>query len=896
MALPRDNANVLNDIRLRYLQTFNDDQSHRIIRPYSEHNGLYQDEDNGFGELLTRLESPPIPINVLEDGDYGWRFSKRTEQQFEPVQEHPMEEHAEIDDDHHLFKELDISIKSKDGTIRRDSSFSGSGKSRSSSASTIKSANHTPSQRKQLITHTSSKYVPSFSKLFGNTSNSSGLDKKKIKKIEDYSDDDDDDDDDDVDDDDEDDDMDVDDDDEDYDVSDNHLQSDELLSQSEDGDSVQRLKDSENNIELDSSSSTRQENRHRDQSAILIDQSYSDTNTGSQLENFNDSKYLYAMNTASSGDDALLLDSDFSDDDQDQEILGDTFNSSDMHILTRSPSSSKPSGAFIPTRGVSGAGRRYSLDSSKGKPKVRAKRSGSLNPKSTSSTVNTAQTPPFELRHTKTFSNKEELLAGTRNTRFEKSQIKPVALSRSKLSEMLKKTKDPLEQFAVVSGDEITNRSEVINLKVFLPNSKEMTLKIRKSSIVFDTIGYILFKVNEKYPEILTEETYKNVNWWCLKLIDDDGEPYEGSFGLLDRTKPISSYGEDEVALFQISELEFNANEAQTPMPKIQEPDTSSVTSSPNKAVPQSSYYKSIIPLIDNNMKDSKMVKVQVYQYPADIHSAAYISFEFLITDNLNEVIQKYAKWKSIDPNEYVLKAVGESFILDLNDQISSLDENYKLEALTKKMARKLELRKKKLLDNNTLPTMNSNLTPQTLENKPLIIENTKFDEQQQHAGFQSANPVNKFSSSSSKHALPSSLRVRNFSRASLHKPDNKYLPDTTLNGQYQKFTVWRRLPMSFINRHERELAIDGDYVYIMPKDEKIWYDTNFKTTTFHISRIKSCKVSKRVSSNFKIVVNKSRGPKRYDFEAINASEASEIINRLKTLVDAYKINMNSGR
>jgi len=69
---------------------------------------------------------------------------------------------------------------------------------------------------------------------------------------------------------------------------------------------------------------------------------------------------------------------------------------------------------------------------------------------------------------------------------------------------------------------------------------------------------------------------------------------------------------------------------------------------------------------------------------------------------------------------------------------------------------------------------------------------------------------------------------------------------------------------MSFMSRHERILAIDGEYVHIMPSDQKTIFESP-KTTSIHISAIIGCKVYKKAPANFKIAVMKPqpREPKR---------------------------------
>lgn len=86
-----------------------------------------------------------------------------------------------------------------------------------------------------------------------------------------------------------------------------------------------------------------------------------------------------------------------------------------------------------------------------------------------------------------------------------------------------------------------------------------------------------------------------------------------------------------------------------------------------------------------------------------------------------------------------------------------------------------------------------------------------------------------------------------------------------------QKYTVHRKIA---IGRYERVLAIDGDYIHIMPSESRAFFDS-MKTTSFHISLVASVKLSGR-SGGFKIFVWREAAQKRYEFEAENGRQAGE--------------------
>lgn len=75
-----------------------------------------------------------------------------------------------------------------------------------------------------------------------------------------------------------------------------------------------------------------------------------------------------------------------------------------------------------------------------------------------------------------------------------------------------------------------------------------------------------------------------------------------------------------------------------------------------------------------------------------------------------------------------------------------------------------------------------------------------------------------------------------------------------------------------------------------MPPETNLPAPTRGRTTSFHVSAIHSCKVSRRSATSFKIVVHTKRGvDKRYDFEAESAERASEIVAVVRRVMEFYR-------
>ncbi|BGO95058.1 hypothetical protein NBRC10512_006477 [Rhodotorula toruloides] len=137
------------------------------------------------------------------------------------------------------------------------------------------------------------------------------------------------------------------------------------------------------------------------------------------------------------------------------------------------------------------------------------------------------------------------------------------------------------------------------------------------------------------------------------------------------------------------------------------------------------------------------------------------------------------------------------------------------------------------------------------------------------------------------------------FTSAQPNQPAQRGLP-TALEvvAPYQHFNVLRKLPMSLGGRHARVIAIDGDYLHFMPPDDgrgggggtHLLGGTSGRTTSFHISQVHTCKISRRSASSFKIVVHTNRSvDKRYDFEAESPAFAQEIVRQIRAVMQAYQ-------
>ncbi|CAL9734725.1 target of rapamycin complex 2 subunit Avo1p [Monosporozyma servazzii] len=505
-----------------------------------------------------------------------------------------------------------------------------------------------------------------------------------------------------------------------------------------------------------------------------------------------------------------------------------------------------------------------------------------------------------------------------------------------------------LDYFSFVSGDKVP-KNESMKLEVYIQDSKKYKKKnfettVRKSATVFEVIGYILYLYTTKYkPDDMSKdglilEQLVNPNNFNLNIVDEDGEPFEDNFGKLNRSEPMYSVSDNEVVLCKASSDEVTKNEIVTPVPYEMDGESEvgrernlSFASSNNSdkydnTLNQLSFYKSIISQpddINDRTKKSSTIEVTVYKYPNVNPKFNYTNINVSVTSSINDILVKYCRLKSMDPNEYALKIMNENYLLDLNDTVLRLDGNYKIEIVSKKEARELQLAKMKPdLKKPKLPTIQSNdLTPLTLESISYMKKDNdtfKRVEDIRSAAVTKSKNISKHKLSSMKpngyggSVGNSFFKNKNTSKSSLQGPTDlfhhsnksqgtlEYTPESSagnnyqdiFSGAYHKYRVWRRQQMSIISKHERTLALDGDYIYIVPPEGKMHWHENVKTKSFYINQILSVKKSKKVPVNFKIYVQRGQDDvKRYYFEAVSPQECTEIVSRIHNLLTAYRMN-----
>ncbi|KAK6341247.1 hypothetical protein TWF696_008333 [Orbilia brochopaga] len=452
------------------------------------------------------------------------------------------------------------------------------------------------------------------------------------------------------------------------------------------------------------------------------------------------------------------------------------------------------------------------------------------------------------------------------------SQIQPVSLLTQLIKANQEEISHPLDVYTQFSGKgdmkaagpvlrrfgQSTDTSAPLRLRVYCPFSTEplkyleVIVKrsiiadgIKQETVVADTLGYILYRYREEDRQPPLTEAQYNVNKWSLHIMDEPGEPDE-DFPPLDRTRAISAYQLEDLVLVEASQAQYEENERLFPSAKAVEepkrPASPAPTNSPQPVKNEQTPTKPAdAPIIINQSgtRTGASTHLKIFCNTPDVHDQSVV---IRITSDtyIGEVLDIICKKKHLDSSRHILRILGTTIIVPLDRLVKHLEGREELELVIRGPF-------DQILDKNESPNM-SNQQPSSLFGKQAGRRNT---------------------------LLSQSITAH----------------DVLSSAGYQKFTVWRKMPMSFISRHERVLAIDGEYVHIMPSDQNKTLFDSPKTTSIHISSIIGCKQSRKAPLNFKIIAMKSREWKRYAFEAMSQEQAAEIVGALKNQISAYKMD-----
>lgn len=501
------------------------------------------------------------------------------------------------------------------------------------------------------------------------------------------------------------------------------------------------------------------------------------------------------------------------------------------------------------------------------------------------------------------------------------SFVLPVSALTQALRAKEKKPSNPLQRFARWNAASEAQQNPLY-IKLYCPFStrspKPIELLIRKFNdkgegpTVAEAIGYALHRYQEEKLEPPLPEEKMNVNCWVMRMYDD-GE-VDDEFPPLTRNKPLKDFASnnargmrprarekpwDEFALVEATPREVGENEKITPLYSREaassldtQEDALEVTDQKRPVKPLPNRAKSFRNPITGpsfaptaTRKDTSNL-ADVPKAPQS-HAASRTGAPKTVTvhftdENFNtkhmpvpcttdtyiaDVFDHVCRDLRLEKALYILKVSGSTTVAPPDRTVEALDTRMDL-----------DLVRRRFVGDGVFGIAGS--PGSSSPNAPLIIstggapKKTKKSERTHAAvsGHHLVDPLSKLSQSAG-------LAL-------------------TSTGYYRRYAVLRKQPMSFASSTSRILALDNEYIHIMPGESGAkaggrgpggWTEGQGKTTTVHFSSVVGSKVSKKHPKMFRMIVFKERETKRYDFEAGSGEEAGEIVREIKRGVARFQ-------
>ena len=446
------------------------------------------------------------------------------------------------------------------------------------------------------------------------------------------------------------------------------------------------------------------------------------------------------------------------------------------------------------------------------------------------------------------------------------STIQPKSLLSAAIKAKRTKAAMPFESFASLSGQGDPNP---LRLRIWAPFAKSTTapyeVLIRRSVheneandrqvAVADLIGLSLWRYAEEKLEPAIPPEKLNVNKWTLRMVEDEEVDYD--FPPLERNKPVVAFTTvnnraarsrsnskpyDEFALVEATDEQFQTNQVITPQFKqeavAEVPPLDDNLTPKNTPMLQSSALAGNQPrqhpllttmsalrqnasLADAPAVGAAMIPttrtgiqklLRIHIHSLDAAPGQMITLDVTTDTYLADVLDTICKKRQLDKANHVLKLTGSGTVVLLDRTVESIGNRTELDLYRRRFATDgpLTMTGSPSSTSSKTPLMGDRPAPrkiqkgQMLGSHPLAQESIKQDE------LGSAN--------------------------------------------YRKYTVWRKQPMRFVGLNEKILAIDGEYLHIMPAQTgKTMFEGQGKTTTVHFSNVVGCKVTRRHPTNFKV-------------------------------------------
>ncbi|ORX94698.1 SIN1-domain-containing protein [Basidiobolus meristosporus CBS 931.73] len=392
-------------------------------------------------------------------------------------------------------------------------------------------------------------------------------------------------------------------------------------------------------------------------------------------------------------------------------------------------------------------------------------------------------------------------------------------------------------EFSSVSG---IGEPNTMSIKIFLPHSEEplrpLEIVVKKDATVEQVIGFTLYRFCEEGRKPLLDEKLSDVIHWSMRIVEDDGTIDE-DFPALDRTRQISKFFFDQFAMCEATPAQVKVNE-RLRLKKPSREILRKIPSAQNLRRPSATPTPVTNPTQTyNNAGESAGAKLDSPQIPAAPPPPSFhrlkVYFFSPTSTTLSTTIITSVRTTFMDIRSQVCRKwrlQKEDFILIIADTTTEIP----LDKTVNDYQKVSEL---------VLLNKGSALGVSAMSLKPNGEINRRGDKP--------------FSLSRSN--IPENMDSSRF---------------------YKSFKVNRKTRL--LGLHERILDIIGDYIHILPSENRGRFDS-VKTANYKIRDILICKQSSKNRRKFKLVIDRGLSDsKTYIFIGATVEETTEICNIIK--------------
>ncbi|KAF9919788.1 hypothetical protein FBU30_010534 [Linnemannia zychae] len=452
------------------------------------------------------------------------------------------------------------------------------------------------------------------------------------------------------------------------------------------------------------------------------------------------------------------------------------------------------------------------------------------------------------------------------------TQPSPVSLLTSLIIQQKSKEDNPFaEEFLRIAG---MGETSPVKLKIYLPSSDKpkdpMQVVVKREATVEDVIGYILYQYyNEGRTPLLTDEL-STVVQWNLRIVEDDGE-IDDDLPAVERTLKIGRFSMNQrFAMNQFALCEATPAQVQINENLYAKSGRVVVRPKRQQAASSSSIDPTDPPGAESGVKNEGSTSVNGDNTPADLNntnggtsaarqgrpsmtgtvsSAGHIVIPR--ADPLIASTQHYVRVRLHDNHEVkhttTVEILPKMLVSGVIDYIC--------------LKRKMNPSEWSLVVADTHHVLPLDGAAEDISNSTELALIPKISESMVTA---------------------KSSKFDRTGIADIPGSGVSYLTSTEI---YREYTLNRKRRGGYVGHHEQVLAIDGDYIRIMPSSSRNLLFDSGKTASYLKNSIHDCKQSKKAPSHFKLtVIRGDREKKTYEFEAKSPQQTQEICQRIMQL------------